>query len=220
MIPEAVEYELRNGGSHDYDLPTGLPSRFEETLTVLKLHVPGSMHNVQVLEQRGIPYLIMYRDVRDVAVSHVFYVQRTPWHPEHSKYDGLSVEEGLHHFGTTLLPEFVEWIRSWHTNRDPEQSLVVQYEDLLADTTATFHEVAHLFALPDDPDTIESIVEAHRFENLSGGRSRGEDGDDSFFRKGVSGDWKNHFTPKLKSLYKDVAGQSLIDFGYETDLDW
>jgi hypothetical protein len=178
------------------------------------------MHNAQALEQEGIPYLIMYRDLRDVAVSHVFYVQRTPWHPEHSEYNGLSIEEGLHHFGTTLLPEFVEWIRSWDTNRDPEQSLIVRYEDLLADTTAIFREVVRLFELPDDTNTIESIVEAHRFENLSGGRDRGDDAGDSFFRKGVSGDWMNHFTPELKSLYKDKAGQALIDFGYENDLDW
>nr|WP_263819262.1 sulfotransferase domain-containing protein [Salinibacter sp.] len=220
MIPEAVSYELENGGTHDYELPADLPTRFEDSLTVLKLHVPGSVHNTRVLEKGEISYLIMYRDLRDVAVSHVFYVQRTPWHPEHPEYTDLSVREGLHHFGNTLLPEFVEWIRSWDTNRDPEQSLIVRYEDLLADTVATFREVARLFELPDDADTIESIVEAHRFENLSGGRDRGDDAGDSFFRKGVSGDWKNHFTPELKSLYKKTAGEALIDFGYEADLDW
>lgn len=220
MIPEAIEYEVEHRGSHDFDLPSNLFDRLEKTLAVLKLHVYGSAHNAQVLQEAEVPYLIMYRDLRDVAVSHVFYVQRTPWHPEQPEYDALSIEEGLRHFGETLLPEFVAWIRSWHANRDPGKSLVVRYEDLLADTTATFREVARLFDLPDDPDTIESIVEAHRFENLSGGRDPGDDEEDSFFRKGVSGDWKNHFTPELKALYKEKAGAALIEFGYEPDLDW
>jgi hypothetical protein len=220
MIPEAIEYEVRSRGSHDFELPPDLFERLSNMLAVLKLHVHGSPQNTDVLREANVPYLIMYRDLRDVAVSHVFYVQRTPWHPEHPDYKGLSIEEGLRHFGETLLPEFVEWIRSWHANRDLENSLVVRYEDLLADTTATFRKVARLFELPDDRDTIQSIVDEHRFENLSEGRSRGEDGDDSFFRKGVSGDWKNHFIPELKTLYKENAGQALIDFGYETDLDW
>jgi hypothetical protein len=219
-IPEPIEYEVETGGSHDFDLPSDLFARLEDMLGVLKLHVHGSAHNAQILREANVPYLIMYRDLRDVAVSHVFYVKRTPWHPEHPDYRELSIEDGLRHFGNTLLPEFVEWIRSWHTNRNSEKSLVLRYEDLLADTTSTFREVARLFDLPDDPDTIESIVEAHRFKNLSGGRGRGEDADDSFFRKGVSGDWKNHFTPDLKRLYKEKAGQLLIDVGYETHRDW
>ena len=220
MIPEAVDYEVEHRGSHDFELPTDLFDRLENVLAVLKLHVHGSPHNARVLRDARVPYLIMYRDLRDVAVSHVFYVQRTPWHPEHPDYNGLSIEEGLRHFGQTLLPEFVDWIRSWHANRNPERSLVVRYEDLLNDTVATFSNVARLFGLPDDPDMIESIVEAHRFENLSGGRDRGEGSGDSFFRKGVSGDWQNHFTPELKTLYKEEAGEALIDFGYESNLDW
>lgn len=220
MIPEAIEHEVEHRGSHDFELPADLFDRLENILAVLKLHVHGCPHNARVLRDAKVPYLIMYRDLRDVAVSHVFYVQRTPWHPEHPDYNGLSIEEGLRHFGQTLLPEFVDWIRSWYANRDSERSLIVRYEDLLADTVATFREVARLFELPDDPDTVESIVEAHRFENLSGGRDRGENADDSFFRKGVSGDWKNHFTPQLKTQFKEVAGQALIDFGYETDMDW
>jgi len=220
MIPEAVEYEVGNRGSHDFELPANLFERLNDILAVLKLHVHGSTHNARVLRDANVPYLIMYRDLRDVAVSHVFYVQRTPWHPEHPVYKGVSVEEGLRHFGKTLLPEFGDWIRSWHANRDPDNSLVVRYEDLLADTKAIFRDVVELYELSNDSETVEAIVDAHRFENLSGGRTRGEDEEGSFFRKGVSGDWENHFTPSLKELFKEKAGQALIDFGYEEDLDW
>lgn len=220
MIPEAVAHERRHGGSHDFELPPDLFADLDGMLAVLKLHVGGSPHNAEVLAEAGLPYLVMYRDLRDVAVSHVFYVRRTPWHPEHPAYRGRSVQEGLRRFGRTLLPEFVRWIRSWRANRDPDRSLVVRYEDLLADAEGTFREVARLYGLPDDAETVRAVVEAHRFEKLSGGRSRGEEREGSFFRKGTSGDWKNHFTEELKSLYKERAGEALVEFGYEPDRSW
>ncbi len=40
------------------------------------------------------------------------------------------------------------------------------------------------------------------------------------FRKGIIGDWKNHFTEEHKELTKKIAGQLLIEEGYEKDLKW
>ena len=40
------------------------------------------------------------------------------------------------------------------------------------------------------------------------------------FRKGLIGDWKSHFTPEHKDAFKRVAGQLLIDLGYEKDFEW
>ncbi|WP_259129482.1 sulfotransferase domain-containing protein [Salinibacter ruber] len=220
MIPEAVAYEVETGGSHDYDLPADLASRFEESLTVLKLHAPGSSHNVEVLEREEIPYLVMYRDLRDVAVSHYFYVRRTPWHPEYSEYKELSVTEGLRHFGETLLPEFGHWISTWNANRNSKLSLALRYEDLLDDTKAHFRRVASHFGLDDAKESVREIVDAHRFENVTGGRSRGEQDAESFARKGVAGDWRSHFTDDLRRLYKKEIGDLLIDLGYEEGTNW
>lgn len=40
------------------------------------------------------------------------------------------------------------------------------------------------------------------------------------FREGKIGSWKTHFTQEQKELFKQVAGQLLIDLEYETDLNW
>jgi hypothetical protein len=220
MPPRAIAYEQAHEGSHDFDLPEDTFTQLQEALAVLKLHVHGSTHNVRLLQEAEIPYVVLYRDLRDVAVSHSFYVRRTPWHPEYEDYRDLDVEAALRHFGRTLLPEFVDWMYTWRENRDPKQSIEVRYEDLLKNTSREFGRVASHFALDTSSSTIERIVEEHRFENMSDGRSRGEQSDDSFVRKGVSGDWKNHFTPHLKDLYREKAGKALVEFGYETDLVW
>jgi hypothetical protein len=63
-------------------------------------------------------------------------------------------------------------------------------------------------------------VEAASFERLSEGREQGQEDTSSFYRKGVAGDWKNHFTERDKRIFKKEAGELLIELGYERDLDW
>jgi hypothetical protein len=40
------------------------------------------------------------------------------------------------------------------------------------------------------------------------------------FRSGKVGGWRQHFTPELKSLFKELTGELLIRLGYEQDYDW
>lgn len=40
------------------------------------------------------------------------------------------------------------------------------------------------------------------------------------FKKGKSGEWPKHFNDFLNTLFKERYGQHLIEFGYETDLNW
>jgi len=220
MLPEAVHYEVLNGGSHDFEMPEDTFARLRGTLAVLKLHVHGSPHNVEQLQKADLPYLVMYRDIRDVAVSHYFYVRRTPWHPEHDEYCQLNIEEGLLHFGRTLLPACVKWVRLWEENRNPEKSLIIRYEDLLQHTAHVFAKVAGLFGLDDSPPTVQAIVDAHSFENMSGGRKQGQKSDSSFYRKGVSGDWRNHFTEPVAQLFKKQGERFWVGHGYEADPNW
>jgi hypothetical protein len=220
LIPDVAVYELATGGSHDYELPSDMFSRFNGMLVVTKMHVHGSLHNVQVLGAAGVRHVVLYRDLRDVAVSHFFYVRQTPWHPEYLIYSGLSVQEGLATFAERTLLAYVDWVRSWQRNRDPEMSLVLQYEQMLSDPTAVMTRVAQHFELDSSPETIATIVDIHSFQKLSGGRSQGQESNTSFFRKGVTGDWKNHFTPELKEVYKRLIGDFLVEFGYERDHSW
>jgi len=40
------------------------------------------------------------------------------------------------------------------------------------------------------------------------------------FRGGRVGDWRNHFTDEHKTLFKSLAGDTLIRLGYETSHNW
>ena len=96
----------------------------------------------------------------------------------------------------------------------------VKYEDLLE---RPYEEVARLLGFlgaDDGSETVERCVEAASFERLSGGRKRGEEDPASFFRKGVAGDWRSVFTERDRRVFKEAAGDLLIELGYEDDYDW
>jgi len=39
-------------------------------------------------------------------------------------------------------------------------------------------------------------------------------------RKGETGDWRNYFNERISRIFKEEAGQALVDAGYEKDLNW
>ncbi len=79
----------------------------------------------------------------------------------------------------------------------PDQLLWVRYEDLLSDTTATVTAMLNFLNVRSDLAEIQNIIEENRFSNLSSGRKQGQEDPNHFFRKGISGDWKNHLAPDV-----------------------
>ena len=76
LIPEATADERANKGGHAFRLPENMFSQFDKMLVLTKMHVEGSPHNVRVLDKAGVRYVVLYRDLRDVAFSEYFYVKR------------------------------------------------------------------------------------------------------------------------------------------------
>jgi Sulfotransferase domain len=213
MIPEAVAYEQKNGQSHLFELPGNIFSRFNESLAVLKLHAHGSFRNFSILEKHNLRYVVLYRDLRDVAVSHVFYVQSTAYHPQHALYKRLNTKHALIHFANTLLPEFIDWVDSWHQHESSPLSYVLKYEDLLKAPYEKLTEVVNHYCINTSDDEIKTIIQKNSFESMKGGKTSDE-GENSFFRKGESGDWKNHFDVELKEIYRIALKDFNDKYGY------
>ncbi|MGK7955891.1 MAG: sulfotransferase domain-containing protein [Crocosphaera sp.] len=64
------------------------------------------------------------------------------------------------------------------------------------------------------------IIYENRFQRKTKGRNVGEEDVKSHYRKGVAGDWKNHFNDEHIKLFKNKYGRLLIKLGYEKDENW
>lgn len=69
-------------------------------------------------------------------------------------------------------------------------------------------------------DILLRYIYKFRFSQLSGNRLPGEEDIRSHYRKGVAGDWINHFNQEHCEYFKKNYNDLLIKLGYENSTDW
>ena len=67
---------------------------------------------------------------------------------------------------------------------------------------------------------LKKVLHHLRFKRLAKGRKQGQEDSHSHYRKGVAGDWKNHFTADHKAYFKEQYSGLLVKLGYESDDNW
>jgi hypothetical protein len=101
-----------------------------------------------------------------------------------------------------------------------DRYLEVRYESLLEQPESEVARILRYLGAEARDKTVKSCIEATGFEQASR-RKRGEEDSSSVrFRKGVAGDWRNVFTEKDKDIFKEYAGELLVQLGYEKSLEW
>jgi hypothetical protein len=163
------------------------------------------------------------RDPRDVVVS--WYFSTAHSHPTSSNQSlqrtreqlaQMSQEEGLvftieslREYG--LFDALDGWVRA--ADADPNV-LLVRYEDLIGeDAEARWHTLLDHCDVRLEPDGRRALLDRYSFERLSG-RRPGEEDPDSKLRKGVAGDWRNHFTPAVSRAFEEATGDLVARIGY------
>jgi hypothetical protein len=64
------------------------------------------------------------------------------------------------------------------------------------------------------------IIYLNDFKRISSGRKRGQEDRRHHFRKGIPGDWKNHFNEDHKKVFKERFNPLLVKLEYEKDDQW
>ncbi|MFT7686575.1 MAG: hypothetical protein ACI9FB_001920 [Candidatus Azotimanducaceae bacterium] len=165
-------------------------------------------------------YLI--RDLRDTLVSLYFSLKFS--HKavsenvkrQKSALEGLDVESGLIYLINNGLRSQARRQTSWQDS-DIE---MFRYEDLINDELSVFKKIFSLCEIKISHRNLEKIVTKNSFKQKTKGRNPGEEDVKKHERKGISGDWQNHFTPEVEDEFKRVFAGTLIETGYETDDSW
>jgi lipopolysaccharide transport system ATP-binding protein len=165
---------------------------------------------------------VVIRDLRDTLVSAYFSlcVSHDPLHVEMTRYRNILNELGREQALVQMIRHWCSPIaaiqRSWAGGANE----ILKYEDLLEHDVELLERVLlQDCALPVSPERFRQVIAANRFENRSG-RKRGEENVGSHERKGIAGDWRNHFTDKVAKEFKSRYGDLLVATGYEADDRW
>jgi hypothetical protein len=101
----------------------------------------------------------------------------------------------------------------------PEATLV-RYEDVRRDPAGELNRIIQERAGRTlDRWRAQEIVDEFSFERQAG-RAIGQENKNSFMRKGIVGDWRNHFTNEAREVFFHYAGDALVRLGYEQDDSW
>lgn len=162
------------------------------------------------------------RDPRDVLVSWYFSIRyshgvMSDIGERRRRLRELPLEEGLLEM-LEYVAEFglFDALDSWsrHAPEDDRVTLV-RFEDLTGPGGAD--ELERVFrhldvAMP--RRTLDRLWSHHSFERLSG-RRRGEEDPKAHYRKGLPGDWKNHFDAAVEARFRALTGDLVERLGYE-----
>ena len=194
-------------------------------------HIEAHPEFQEILVQKNFKSFFIYRDLRDVVVS-LFFMWKNGegsdmWPRRHffslnSDADRLAFlisgwrrSELPREFPLTVdFPNISERFMENMNWLSDENTLSVKYEDLLSKSQRrpTLMKLAKYLLDTDHLATIEHAVSKME-KGFNPARSK-------TFRKGQAGDWQQHFTPDHKRLFKEYAGETLVELGYEKDLDW
>jgi hypothetical protein len=67
---------------------------------------------------------------------------------------------------------------------------------------------------------LQRIVQRNAFERKTDGRTPGVENTQHHYRKGIAGDWRNYFTPRVTEAFKERYGALVIQLGYEASSNW
>lgn len=214
----------------EYEGESGLKRTLEQAITWIKslssrdiasAHLFARSEIIQhVCSSSFIPYFI-FRDPRDVVVSHVFYVtDMETRHVHHDYYASLPDFDSRLKVSILGKPDsnieflniadrfapYLGWL-------DQPAVMKIHFEDVVNDRVSTLNRIIdHFLArvpLQTSRELILDSLEAAINPNKS-----------PTFRSGKTGEWKKYFTEEHEKIFKDVAGDLLVRLGYEKDKDW
>ena len=167
-----------------------------------------------------IPYFI-FRDPRDVVVSHVFYVTNMEArHVHHDYYKTLPDFDSRLKVSILGLPNsavefpdiagrfapYMDWL-------DQPSVMKIHFEDLIQDRIATLTRIMDHFLQRVPLHVSRQLILESLESSINPKKS-------PTFRSGKTGEWKKHFTDEHRKIFKDVAGDLLVKLGYEKNNDW
>jgi sulfotransferase 6B1 len=178
---------------------------------------------IDALTRPGVAMVFVYRDPRDMIVSHVFYA--TEMHSGH----------GMHRYYTEVLQTMEERINAAIQGVDEEgaelsnvkekyerylgwleipEVLCIRFEDLILDRDNALAQLLNYLEKRgfSPKKTVEQSILTLKAA-IAPARS-------GTFRRGKPGNWQEYFTPANKALFKEVASILLIQLGYEKDNGW
>ena len=178
---------------------------------------------ISELTKHGIATVFVYRDPRDVIVSHVFYAtDMHKGHGMHSYYTEQlqTMEErinaairGVEEPGSKLASIQAKYENYLGWLEEPNV-LSMRFEDLILNRETALGQILDYLETRGYSPIVDRRQALNILDESIAPRRSGT------FRKGQPGNWQEHFTESNKVVFKEQAGDLLVTLGYEKSANW
>ncbi|MEB3219546.1 MAG: sulfotransferase domain-containing protein [Nostocales cyanobacterium 94392] len=201
--------------------------------SIVRSHLMHCPEVCNVLNEFNCKTLFIYRDLRDVAVSHARWVtkeERIFLHDIYLKQNSfdqqlMSSIKGVpvgSPFGSNVSqPDIGQDFLRWKGWIYEPNCLAVKFEDLVGERGGGSEET-RLDLVEKIMDFLEVEISREEIKSKFASDKMNPKESHTFVKggKGSIGGWQNVFKENHKQEFKKVAGDLLIELGYEKDLNW
>ncbi|XP_059211813.1 amine sulfotransferase-like [Centropristis striata] len=179
-----------------------------------RTHIPPEMlpHGVKA---KGIKVVYVMRNPKDVLVSlyhfaHSWVMLEKPKSFEDFFQDFLD--------GNVFMGSWFDHVREYYNQEDQMDILFMSYEDMLKDLRSEVVKLCAFLGKDLTDEAIDDVVESSTFKNMKTNPNANfkdlvekERYLKETMRKGVAGDWKNHFTVAQNEYFDQVFTERMSD---------
>lgn len=162
------------------------------------------------------------RDPRDAVVSWYFSAKYshvlTSVIPELRRdLAQLDSSNGLKYIINRLVEfGYFEAQKSWiNVTQEQENIAIFRYEDLVSSNNSFLRKLLNYLQIEIPKAEFIALCDRHKFETMTKGRAQGEENINSHYRKGIAGDWKNHFDSSTLDYFYQVTEDLVEVLGYQ-----
>ncbi|XP_049742130.1 sulfotransferase 1E1-like [Elephas maximus indicus] len=173
---------------------------------IVKTHLPPEYLPVSFWE-KNCKMIYLCRNVKDVAVSYYYFHLMVPAHPNPGTFPEF-VEKFMN--GEVPYGSWYKHVKSWWEKSKSPNILFLFYEDMHEDIRKEVIKVIHFLGRVPSEELVETIVNHTSFQEMKNNPTTNytampdefmNQKVSAFMRKGIVGDWKNHFTVALNERF-------------------
>ncbi|XP_078507054.1 sulfotransferase 2B1-like isoform X2 [Lissotriton helveticus] len=154
------------------------------------------------------------RDPKDVLVSLYYFAKMTIYYKDPGTFEQFFE---LFLKGDVPFGSWFDHVNGWMKLRGQSNFLLLTYDDLKQDLRAAVVKICKFLGEELDDQAIDLVVKHATFERMKDNKMANfslladafDQTKSSFMRKGISGDWKNHFTVAQREHFDRVYQEKM-----------
>ncbi|XP_049323492.1 sulfotransferase 2B1-like isoform X3 [Astyanax mexicanus] len=165
------------------------------------------------------------RNPKDILVSSFYFHQMASFLDDPGTFEEFT-EKFL--AGQVLFGKWTDHVKSWRNTDLGDRILYITYEELIQDLREVLKRILHFLGREMSEDALDRVTDHCLFENMKKNQMSNyslvpkdimDSNKSPFLRKGISGDWKNHFSPELEAKFNTVIRKEMEGSGVEFPWD-